>query len=396
MSACLRAYELRRAIELETKDWVVVDLWRGFVNAWLECEGHPEDLTRNSADIRKLAQQIVDRFGQFPNITVEDTELQIGFIISGKENSCPGPSKKSVHKAADPITPHNGQFSYATEDCRLAGAGIDFVFTRTYKNQGYFIGPIGANWNHAYNHALRIAGPTIFRSTGDLRVDAYQRHPKFGQSGFNYWMPPDGQDGVIVEHGASFVWRAPHGVRHFFEQDTNPFLHRLARIEDRNGNYLALYYDQQRLARVRVNHPDRFVTFHYDESDRLVAVRDFTGRQWSYGFDDFGDLVSATTPATDEYPNGLTTCYQVPVHPNMAVSSLTTCSGSSILRGAFFSKTSTAPGPALSNSTGSCGSGRAEGSTRSCTRTSISPSMSPTAMRSARRIGPDGPSATVR
>src|SRR5262249_58036560 len=81
------------------------------------------------------------------------------------------------------------------------------------------------------------------------------------------------------------------------------------RIEDRNGNYLALDYDQHRLARVRVNHPDRFVTFHYDESDRVVAVRDFTGRQWSYGYDDFGDLVSATTPATQEYADGLTTCY---------------------------------------------------------------------------------------
>jgi RHS repeat-associated protein len=307
MNACDRAVEFARAIELEITE-KVVDLWREYVNAWLECNGHPEDLTRNSADIRRLAQEVVGRFDN-PYITVEDTELQIGFIIAGKENSFPGQSKDPA-KAADPITPHNGQFSYAAEDCRLAGAGIDFVFTRTYKNQGYFIGPIGANWNHAYNHALRIAGATIFRSTGDLRVDAYHRHPKFGQSGFNYWRPPDGQDGVIVEQGASFVWRAPHGVRHFFEQDTNPFLHRLARIEDRNGNYLALDYDQHRLARVRVNHPDRFVTFHYDESDRLTAIRDFTGRQWSYGYDDFGDLVSATTPATQEYIDGLTTCYE--------------------------------------------------------------------------------------
>ena len=307
MTACDRLLDLASQIEAEPGP-KVQELWREYVVVFLECNDHPEDLTQNSKDIHDLAMEIVGRL-ENPYITVEDTDAQIGAIIGGRESVCTDTSRSAVHGAADPVTSFDGQFVYENEDLRIAGAGIDFVFTRTYKNQVRFPGPLGFNWNHSYNHTLRVADPTIFRSTGDLRVDAYVRHPKFGQSGFDYWMPPDGQDGVVVEHGNSFAWRAPHGVHHFYQADPDGLLHRLDRIEDRHGNYLQLAYAENRLWRIEINHSDRFVTFSYDDQDRIVAMRDFAGREWSYCYDDFGDLVSVTGPATDRYSAGLTVCY---------------------------------------------------------------------------------------
>ena len=222
MTACDRLLDLASQIEAEPEP-KVQELWREYVVVVLECNDHPEDLTQNSKDIHDLAMEIVGRL-ENPYITVEDTDAQIGAIIGGRESVCTDTSRSAVHGAADPVTSFDGQFVYENEDLRIAGAGIDFVFTRTYKNQVRFPGPLGFNWNHSYNHTLRVADPTIFRSTGDLRVDAYVRHPKFGQSGFDYWMPPDGQDGVVVEHGNSFAWRAPHGVHHFYKADPDGLL----------------------------------------------------------------------------------------------------------------------------------------------------------------------------
>ena len=106
---------------------------------------------RNSTDIRNLAKQIVDRSANSQTSPSRTRSCRFGSITAGRENSNPGPSNKPLHKGADPVAPHNGQFRYDAEDARIAGAGIDFVFTRTYKNQGLPAGD-GANWKHAYNH----------------------------------------------------------------------------------------------------------------------------------------------------------------------------------------------------------------------------------------------------
>jgi len=44
--------------------------------------------------------------------------------------------------------------------------------------------------------------------------------------------------------------------------------------------------------------------------DRIIVVRDNTGRKWTYEYDDYGDLVIVTSPSTDRYPLGLSTSYE--------------------------------------------------------------------------------------
>jgi len=301
----------------------VGELYRQYVNLFLANEGHPEQNTVNPKELTDLALRITASLGFSKNgVTPDITRQQLVALLGKQESESTDPSKTRISSGADPIMMFNGQFIHESEDIRINGAGINFVFKRTYKNQVTYNGPLGFNWDHSYNLWLRVADDTIFRSTGGLREDAYVRNPN------NYFVPPDGQHGIIkendtLEDDVSFIWRAPDGDQCIYKVDpSRRFLHRIKRIEDKHGNYLRFNFDQfDRLSTVIVNdvHPDnpqRIITFVYDEQDRIKLISDYTkdfgpqGRQCSYTYDDLGDLIAVTTPATDRYPEGLTTCYE--------------------------------------------------------------------------------------
>ncbi len=238
-------------------------------------------------------------------------DQKLSNLPSGKTVASLDTAQPNVHEEADPVELFSGQFVQRVTDTLIDGAGIQFAFRRVYKSRAVYYGSLGASWDHAYNLYLRQSQDRIFRSSGELREDTYVRHPQFGQAGFNFWAPPDGQHGIIEENGASFLWRTPDGIRYLYAQDPgDPTFHRINRMEDRFGNYLAFSYSDSRLALVEINNADRLVAFDYDDEDRIVALRDHTRRQWIYAYDDYGDLVSVTTPATDQHPAGSTTTYE--------------------------------------------------------------------------------------
>ncbi len=289
--------------------------WRKHANNYIACMyGTGVNV---SEDV--VATEVVTNVfeGSFPkNKPLEDlVKQQIEALNEGKSNTSNDSSQEEVAHGADPVMMFNGQFIHEVEDIRINGAGIDFVFKRTYKNQVPFNGPLGFNWIHNLHIWLRVANQTIFRSTGDLREEAFTKHPKFDPQAltddFNYWIPPDGKHGVIFASANSFTLRMPNGVRYVFERDlAHTFLHRLKKIDDRHGNYLELSYDQDDLLQqVEINHPTRLVAFEYDEQGRICLIQDYTGRQWHYAYDSIGDLIAVTSPATDRYKEGLTVCY---------------------------------------------------------------------------------------
>jgi YD repeat-containing protein len=238
-------------------------------------------------------------------------EQQVADLRAGRHLAGGSPPQRHVELKVDPVEMFSGQFTLQVTDVSIDGAGIDFVFRRSYKSQAVYFGPLGANWDHSYNLYLRERGPDLLRSSGDLREDTYTRHPLFGQTGFNYWVPPDGRHAVIQEDGPSFVWRTPAGARHRYEPDTaDPTFHRVREITDRYGNTLLFTYRDQRLWRVEINRPERLVVLDSDELGRITAVTDYTGRTWRYEYDDFGDLVAVTGPGTARYRAGLTTSYE--------------------------------------------------------------------------------------
>ena len=213
---------------------------------------------------------------------------------------------------ADPVDLATGSLVLTEEDVLLRGAGMDASFRRTYRSQAVFDGPLGSNWDHSFNLFLNEVGTTrLRRSTGAMSDETFVRHQRHPQVGFAYWVPPDGGVGVIVEAGASFDYLLPNGTRHRFAADPAvPGLHRIATIADRVGNRLDFSYADGRLARIEVNHPQRWLAFDYDPQGRIATMGDHSGRRWRYGYDDHGDLIAVRSPPTAEHPYGTVVEYE--------------------------------------------------------------------------------------
>ena len=155
-----------------------------------------------------------------------------------------------------------------------------------------------------------MAGNTVFRSTGRMAEEAFVRHPRFGEPGFDYYVPPDGQTAIIVEEDGVFVVRHEDGLRHEFEQSPHgPSQWRIARIGRPLRERPRLRLRDDRLSEVRVNHQDAWSRFANDECGGSPRCR-ITGRIWRYLYDDFGDLVEVVSPATSGAPDGGRVCYR--------------------------------------------------------------------------------------
>lgn len=216
--------------------------------------------------------------------------------------------KGAVAKSGDPVNLANGNFAYQTTDFIIPGAGIDFVFTRSYSQLSYSFGPLGYKWDHAYNLWLRLSdgNDVIHVSTGMLQQELFRRHEVH-----DYWVPAEGRTGILITEGGSFVLRKTDGTRIVFE--THPVLQQtyvVSRIEDRFGNYLRLHYSDGLLTSAEINQPDRWVEFAYDDLKRIIRIHDFSGRTWRYDYDDLGDLVAVTSPATEKFKHGTVTSYE--------------------------------------------------------------------------------------
>ncbi len=277
--------------------------------------------SKTENDSKNFAEKLFEELGYaLPDTPKEDVILLLHITFdahaTAKLVNSGDRSKGSVPAKGDPILMFNGQFVHEFEDLRISGAGMEFVFKRTYKNQVMYNGPLGFNWSHNYNLWLRISNESIpiFRCTGSMQEEMYVRHPRFDESQeYAYWIPPDGQHGVIRKSlNGVYFWLSPDGDRYAYESHpADPFIFQIRKIVDKHGNYLEFEYsDIDRLLRkVYINSPNRFVQFNY-EQNRIISFEDYVGRTCVYEYDDFGDLIAAATPSTKYLTNGLLTRYE--------------------------------------------------------------------------------------
>ncbi|MBT2456853.1 RHS repeat-associated core domain-containing protein [Streptomyces sp. ISL-86] len=256
------------------------------------------------------------RFDRLRSEVVDELAPQMFAYVSGdathsiRQSFNVAPTTASgVATASDPVQLFDGELRYSTVDLQLNGAGIDFLFVRTYSQLIDYAGPMGEKWDHSYNLWVRVddGGNSLHRSTGALAEETFVRHETF-----DYWVPPVGVHGIVVRDGDALVFVRSDGARITYEQQPgvveSVFL--ATRIADRFGNELTLDYTYGLLAGILVNQPERRVAFHYDDQRRITAVQDFTGRTWRYHYDTDGDLVAVTAPATQALPRGATTRYE--------------------------------------------------------------------------------------
>lgn len=275
---------------------------------------------RNDPDtVSSVENYFTQRSVTFDDYTLEGKGTGVGSSTAQLDGAPPVQPSPS---AGEPVDLATGQFVHSVIDTTVSGAGIDFVFQRTHRSGAHYLGPLGANWDHAYNLWLRInTDNSVSVTSGLLREIRYHQHQNFPD-----WFFAIGDDNIVVAMtpNNAFEVQSPGGRVVRFEQvgDADGTIYRVVRIGDRFGNALQFSYDDQiRLSTVTVNHPARTVAFAYDDQSRIATITLFpvtyatgTGpapvqRIWAYTYDDFSDLVAVTGPATDEFPAGRTTQY---------------------------------------------------------------------------------------
>ena len=228
-----------------------------------------------------------------------DVELEdvIVAALQGLGVINPQPPARSQSWGGDPVLLGRGEFQRECLDLSVSGAGIDFEFHRVYGSSVSFLGTLGPAWIHSAHHRILESSPTIVtRVPGSLAEQVFVRHPRYGQAGYDYFVPPNGVHEAIVADGESFAVHGVHGVVHSYER-IGPRQHRIRCIRDRYGNRLDFKYtDEDLLARVLVNSCHRFVNFFHDDLRRLVAIEDHTGRAVKYDYDEWGYLSAISGP----------------------------------------------------------------------------------------------------
>ena len=75
---------------------------------------------------------------------------------------------------------HSGEFSHSATDLTVKGRGIDFAFTRTYRNQTTGAGPLGLLQPFADVIKLLIKEVIVFQASMSVFTKSMDTVPPFG------------------------------------------------------------------------------------------------------------------------------------------------------------------------------------------------------------------------
>jgi Domain of unknown function (DUF6531) len=99
------------------------------------------DFLRDPENRRAMEESIVSSLGLDPDLAEayrSTVREQLEALSSGLFGDLPDPRQVNVGQGADPVVLFNGEFVHEAEDLRVDGAGIDFVFRRTYRSQAIY------------------------------------------------------------------------------------------------------------------------------------------------------------------------------------------------------------------------------------------------------------------
>lgn len=211
--------------------------------------------------------------------------------------------------AGDPVDIFTGALYLEETDLEVPNTILPLSFRRNYRSGTPAFGPLGWNWDHNYNLYLREL------NNGNITLWRRLHEDIFTFDGAAFQPPPgifeklepvvglaqtyeiSGEGGTVMRFERPLGW---------VDGERIP----LVRISDRHGNALRFTYRaEDKLAEVR-DDDDRFLHLDYDTCGLLVAVSDPSGRQYVYEHDEqTAQLVSATSPATADHPEGVSRIY---------------------------------------------------------------------------------------
>lgn len=225
--------------------------------------------------------------------------------------------RSSGTAALDPVNLFSGEFYESCTDLRVAGRGLDLVWSRKYRSQRGPTTELGNGWDWSYNVRLLQQGPDLVVCDGASRRDTYRAQPGGTWTALEFFreIQPDPQGGLRLTFEDTGRWE-------FHAFDGSPWEGKVRAIVDRSGNELGFAYDAQGRLTAITDTLGRPTTLVHDAQGRVTSVTDFTGRQVRYAYyqpgesgGSPGDLKSVTTPDVtgtpngNDYPDGKTTVY---------------------------------------------------------------------------------------
>jgi RHS repeat-associated protein len=235
----------------------------------------------------------------------------------------------------DPVNLVNGNMFHPEVDFTLpVPGGESIIFERNYNSGGIpQDGPIGFGWTHTFNARLIFIDNNLndqadIADTDDVvsgvrwvTANGAERFIQIlggGASGVaigsEFVIPEDFYFDVSREGDGTYLIEEKDGTKYRFSNvaGVEGDVARLTHIENRQGNELTLSYVGNHLQAVTDN-LGRSISFIYgqdNDSDRIVKIVDWSGREYHYEYDSAGDLVAYKSPlAVDGKSNPITYSY---------------------------------------------------------------------------------------
>jgi RHS repeat-associated protein len=212
-------------------------------------------------------------------------------------------NKKGNTKAADPVDVSNGNYYYEIRDLFIPSRDLPLEITRNYNSLEVYEGPFGIGWSHSYNiFVLSVSdGSDIYV----VRRNADGSKDKFLQNPDGSYAAPEGCYDTLTKDAAGYTVLDKHGFKYRFDLSG-----KLKIISDRNLNQITFKYDPATGVLLKaIDSLNRAIEFGYNANRKITSIKDFAGRTTVYDYDTAGNLAHVTTPATGDYPSGLTTTY---------------------------------------------------------------------------------------
>jgi len=239
----------------------------------------------------------------------------------------------SSTSGGDPVRLYTGQFHLVAHDLHVADTTIALDLARVYRSSAYdtsgrpMAGTFGVGTTFNYDSYLMVAAADAngARQRVDLYLPSGIRVPFTLRAGTSTtWddltSPGDYYRASIGNSGSTRLLTLRDGRTRQFTMIAG--LYRLTRLQDRNGNTVAIARDSSTGAVTSIASPggrvlkftsvigsrgtplvsritdplNRQVAYQYDNQDQLVQVTDAGSGVWKYGWDTKSRLVSVTDP----------------------------------------------------------------------------------------------------
>ncbi|MFH1023454.1 MAG: DUF6531 domain-containing protein, partial [Planctomycetota bacterium] len=255
----------------------------------------------------------IPAYGDYPPYTRTWTASRPtgGYRLTPQESS-----RGNTPTGGSGIYLHNGEFVHTATDLAISTAkGPGFAFTRAYRSQINYEGPLGYGWDHVYFQRLvekdddgdGVMDAVFYNGLG--RRDVYR-----GENG--KFVSPTGFYDLLERDAAGFARTDGSGtVLRYQTLTARPTEYVLVSIADRMGNRMAFFYNAYgQLERVNDSHDRNIVYRYFTAADfggaltgKLKEIEDFSGRKVAFEYNTTTkDLVKVTLPTVPVDGGGTT------------------------------------------------------------------------------------------